>query len=83
MTHLQSQVMRTIADAKAGEISGHSIAMWLNSSRDPSGVYSSLRSLVKKGWVKEEVKDYWPNGNFPKTNLSMFSLTEEGRKQKL
>jgi hypothetical protein len=44
-------VLATIADAKAGEISGRSVAAWLNQSRSPEGVRESLRALMNRGLI--------------------------------
>jgi predicted transcriptional regulator len=78
LTPLQTQVLKTIADAKAGEISGLSIARWMNKSRDCSTVSSVALSLVNKGFVSCRAVDYW-EGGFVKFSTAMFSLTESGK----
>ena len=51
MSQRMKDVLATIADAKAGEISGWSISAWLNQSRSPEGVRESLRALTNRGLV--------------------------------
>ena len=51
MSERMKQVLATIADAKAGEISGWSIATWLLQRRHPEGVRESLRALVNRGLI--------------------------------
>ena len=51
MSQRMKDVLATIADAKAGEISGRSISAWLNQSRNPEGVRESLRALTNRGLV--------------------------------
>ena len=51
MSQRMKDVLATIADAKAGEISGWSIAAWLNQSRSPEGVRESLRALMNRGLI--------------------------------
>ena len=51
MSQRMKDVLATIADAKAGEISGRSVAAWLNQSRSPEGVRESLRALMNRGLI--------------------------------
>ena len=51
LTKLQKQVLATIADAKAGEISGLSIASWLLRRQHPDGIRSVLLSLQSRGLI--------------------------------
>jgi len=80
MTYLQLQVLRTIADAKAGEISGKSICAWLERSRYPEGIYSVLRSLLAKELILERPTSFTANGHTFR-GLAFYSLTEKGREE--
>lgn len=57
MSERMEQVLKTIADAKNGEISGISVATWLNQSRHPEGVRESLRALTNRGLVNMRPMD--------------------------
>ena len=65
MSERMKKILATIADAKSGEISGWSIAKWLNQSFHPEGVRESLRSLVNRGMITMRPMDY-PNDYFRK-----------------
>lgn len=71
------QVLATIADAKAGEISGWSIATWLLQRRHPEGVRESLRALVNRGLIvmrpMDDPRDEFRKA-FPDRMKAMYSL---------
>ena len=66
-------VLSTIADAKAGEISGWSIAKWLNCSWHPEGVRESLRGLTNRGLIIMRPMDDPPK-DFPDRLKAMYSI---------
>jgi len=66
--HPMSQKMdclATIADAKNGEMSGWTVATWLNKRRHPEGVRESLRALTNRGLIVMRPMDD-PNDEFRK-----------------
>lgn len=68
-------VLAVVADAKSGEISGWSIATWLNQRIYPEGVRKSLRALTNRGLiVMREMDD--PPREFPDRLKSMYSLAK-------
>ena len=77
MSERMKQVLATIADAKAGEISGWSIATWLLQRRHPEGVRESLRALVNRGLIvmrpMDDPRDEWRKA-FPDRMKAMYSL---------
>lgn len=71
ITKGMQQVLDTITDAKNGEISGWSVATWLNQSRSPEGVRERLRALTKRGLITmRRVEDK----EFPDRLQAMYSV---------
>jgi hypothetical protein len=82
-THPMSQKMKdalaTIADAKAGEISGWSVAKWLNRSSHPEGVRESLRALTNRGLITMRPMDDPTDEfrkQFPDRMKAMYSIAK-------
>ena len=77
MSQRMKDVLATIADAKAGEISGRSVAAWLNQSRSPEGVRESLRALMNRGLITmrpmDDPTDEWRKA-FPDRLKAMYSI---------
>lgn len=74
-------VLATIADAKSGEISGWSVAKWLNSSHNPEGIRESLRALVNRGLITMRPMDENPDDfrkAFPDRLKAMYSIARGG-----
>jgi hypothetical protein len=65
MSQKMKDALATIADAKNGEISGLSVAAWLNQSKHPDGVRESLRALTNRGLITMRPMDD-PNDEFRK-----------------
>ena len=81
LTKLQSQVLAVIADAKAGEICGLSIATWLLRRQSGRGaIRTVLRSLENRGLIVMRPMDD-PNDEFrkqfPDRMKAMFSIKKE------
>jgi hypothetical protein len=57
LTKSMQAVLDTIEMADAGEISGRSIAAWLNKSRDFDGVRESLKALVRRDLITRKIVD--------------------------
>lgn len=77
--------LATIADAKSGEISGWSVAKWLNCSLHPEGVRESLRALTNRGLITMRPMDD-PTGDsekdefrrqFPDRLKAMYSIAQK------
>ena len=77
MSERMKQMLATIADAKDGEISGWSIAKWLNQSRFPDGIREGLRGLVNRGLIvmrpMDDPADEWRR-QFPDRMKATYSL---------
>ena len=80
MSERMQKILATIADAKSGEISGWSIAKWLNQSRCPDGVREGLRGLVNRGLVTmrpvDDPNDGWRRV-FPDRMKAMYSIAKQ------
>ena len=80
MTQKMREVLDTIADAKAGEISGWSVATWLGSRLHPEGVRERLRALVNRGLITMRPMDD-PSDEFrkqfPDRLKAMYSIRKE------
>lgn len=80
MSNNMKNVLATIADAKNGEISGWSVARWLNQSRHPEGVREGLRALVNRGMITMRSMD-GPNDGFrkafPDRLKAMYSISKQ------
>ncbi len=72
MSEKMRLVLATVADAKAGEISGWSVATWLNMRRHPEGVRESLRALTNRGLIIMRPVDDPPR-QFPDRLKAMYS----------
>ena len=75
-------VLAVVADAKAGEISGWSIATWLGMRRHPEGVRASLGALVNRGLITMRPMDDPGDefrGQFPDKLKAMYSMAKELR----
>jgi hypothetical protein len=74
------KILATIADAKAGEISGWSIAKWLNQSGNSMAIREGLRGLVNRGLIvmhpKDDLNDEWRK-QFPDRLKATYSLSTE------
>ena len=79
MSKTMKDALATIADAKAGEISGWSVATWIGKRRDPSGMRESLRGLVNRGLITMRPMDD-PNDEhrkrFPDRLKAMYSISK-------
>ena len=85
MSKNMQDILATIADARNGEISGWSIARWLNKrefpnkSRYPEGVREGLRALVNRGLITmrpmDDPKDDWSKA-FPNRLTAMYSIAK-------
>jgi hypothetical protein len=73
MSEGMKAVLATIADAKAGEISGWSVATWLGMRFAPEGVRERLRGLVNRGLVTMRPMDDPPR-QFPDRLKAMYSI---------
>lgn len=77
MSQRMQKILATIADAKSGEISGWSIAKWLNQSRSSMAIIEGLRGLVNRGLVTmrpvDDPSDEWRRV-FPDRMKAMYSL---------
>lgn len=80
MSPKMKAALATIADAKSGEISGWSVAKWLNCSMYPEGVRESLRALVNRGLIVMRPMDD-PNDEFrqmfPDRLKAMYSINRD------
>lgn len=76
MSEKMKLALATIADAKSGEISGWSVAKWLNASRYPEGVRESLRALTNRGLIVMRPTDDSPR-QFPDRLNAMYSIAKE------
>lgn len=65
MSPKMEAALRTIADAKNGEMSGWTVATWLGKRLHPEGVRESLRALTNRGLVTMRPMDD-PNDEFRK-----------------
>ena len=65
MSKRMQDVLKTIADAKNGDISGWSIATWLLQRQHPEGIKESLRALVNRDLIVMRPMDD-PNDDFRK-----------------
>lgn len=86
IAHPMSQKMKdtlaTIADAKAGEISGWSVATWLGMRKHPEGVRQSLRALTDRGLITMRPMDDPADEfrkQFPDRLKAMYSITQESK----
>lgn len=70
-------ILRTIGDAKSGEISGHSIAKWLQMN-DRQALIERLRGLVKRGLVTMRPVDDPPR-QYPDRMKAMYSVAKESK----
>lgn len=70
-------ILRTIADAKSGEISGHSIAKWLQ-MHDRQALVERLRGLVNRGLVTMRPVDDPPR-MYPDRMKAMYSVVKESQ----
>jgi hypothetical protein len=68
--------LATIADAKAGEISGWSVATWLGHKKHPEGISESLRALTNRGLIMMRPMDDPPR-QFPDRLKAMYSIRKE------
>ena len=75
MSEKMKAALATIADAKAGEISGWSVAKWLNTSLHPEGVRESLRALTNRGLIVMRPTDD-PSRQFPDRLKAMYSIAK-------
>ena len=86
MSERMQKILATIADAKSGEISGWSIAKWLNQSRYPDGVREGLRGLVNRGLVTmrpvDDPNDEWRRA-FPDRMKAMYSIAKQNGSEPL
>lgn len=75
-------ILATVSDAKNGEISGWSVAKWMNKSFNPEGVREGLRGLTNRGLIIMRPTDDPPR-EFPDRLNAMYSvrreLNEEGK----
>ena len=81
LTKTMAAALATIADAKNGEISGWSVATWLEKRSDPTGVRESLRALVNRGLVTMRPMDDPADEfrrQFPDRLKAMYSIRKEG-----
>lgn len=82
MSKNMETILMTIADAKSGEISGWSIAKWMNTSRHPEGIREGLRALVNRELITMRPMDE-PSDEFrkvfPDRLKAMYSLKKEDR----
>lgn len=62
MSHNMRQILATVSDAKT-EISGRSVAAWLNKSKHPEGIREGLKALTKRGLIVMRPMDD-PNDEF-------------------
>jgi hypothetical protein len=73
----QAAALAVVKDARAGEISGLSIATWLLKRRNPTGMREVLRSLVNRGLVvmrpMDDPTDEWRQ-RFPDRMKAMYSI---------
>ncbi len=80
MSQKMTDVLATIADAKKGEISGWSVATWLNRRRHPEGVRESLRALVNRGLIvmrpMDDPSDEF-RSQFPDRLKAMYSINKD------
>ena len=76
MSQQMKDVLATIADARTGEISGWSVAKWLNKSRCPEGVRESLRALTNRGLITMRPMDDPPR-EFPSRMKAMYSIKKQ------
>lgn len=80
MSEKMKSVLATIADAKSGEISGWSVAKWLNSSTHPEGIRESLRALTNRGLITMRPMDEDPDEfrkAFPDRLKAVYSISKE------
>ena len=86
MSERMQKILATIADAKSGEISGWSIAKWLNQSRCPDRVREGLRGLVNRGLVTmrpvDDPNDEWRRA-FPDRMKAMYSIAKQNGSEPL
>ena len=77
MSEGMKKILATIADAKSGEISGWSIAKWLNQSQYSTAIREGLKALVNRGLVTmrpvDDPADEWRK-QFPDRMKAMYSL---------
>lgn len=77
MSPNMKDILATVADARSGEISGWSVAAWLNKSRHPEGVREGLRALTKRGLIvmrpMDDPNDEWRK-QFPDRLKAMYSI---------
>ena len=83
LSERMQRILATIADAKSGEISGWSVAKWLNQSWHPEGVREGLRALVNRGLIVMRPTDD-PNDDFrkafPDRMKAMYSIAKGDKK---
>lgn len=83
LSERMQSILTTIADARSGEISGWSVAKWLNQSRNPEGIREGLRALVNRGMIVMRPTDD-PNDDFrkafPDRMRAMYSIAKESQK---
>ena len=81
LTKMQAQVLAVIQDARAGEISGLSIATWLLRKHNQSGIATVLRSLQNRGLIcmrpLDDPNDKWRR-QFPDRMKAMYSIRKDG-----
>jgi hypothetical protein len=79
LTKLQTEVLAVIKDARAGEISGLSIATWLLRRKNTEGIKTILRSLENRGLITMRPMDSPTDEfrkQFPDRMKAMYSLRE-------
>jgi hypothetical protein len=79
MSYGMRAVPAVVADAKAGEISGWSIATWLCQRHHPEDVRERLRALTKRGLIvmrpMDDPADEWRK-RFPDRLKAMYSMVK-------
>lgn len=82
MSDRMEAVLAVVKDAREGQISGWSVAKWLNQGRHPDGVRESLRALTNRGLIVMKPMEVDPDEfrkAFPDRLLALYSpaKTEE------
>lgn len=76
LTKLMREALAVIADARNGEISGHSIATWmLRRTNGWEGVREALKGLERRNLIIMHRHD--DGGDFPNRRKATFSINKE------
>lgn len=76
LNDIQSRVLACIADAKAGEISGLSVAAWVLGRRwDLQGLVETLKCLERRGLIVMRPTDE-PPAIYPNRMKAMYSIAK-------